>query len=200
VVEDTLPQLGSGPLPAHLPDLQHSKAPKKGCISKTSPRRWPLDSSMEHVTRCRGLGRDLDPLCDPMLLELAEVIGSMRTASTTTVLCTHRLKTRTGQRFVGALQSLGHNILPAAELRSLSTWALAPRAFSSAEEILLVTDWHELISCLDIMQEASRLGIVDVSLCGAVVLCERRQEPEARSAVTSACLPCRWQILPLAVF
>merc|ERR1712194_36508 len=99
-----------------------------------------------------------DPMDDPMLCELAEVVSSMSNVSTTVVVCTKRLKTRKGQNFINALRLRGHRVLPAADVRVFSTWALAPRAFDIAEELLIVADWRELSSCNDVLQQAVSLG------------------------------------------
>jgi len=94
-----------------------------------------------------------DPFDDPMLLELAEVVSSMRTANSTVVFCTKRLKTRKGQHFVNALRVRGHRILPAPDVRVFSTWAMAPRAFGQVEDLIMVADWQELYCCYDILRE-----------------------------------------------
>merc|ERR1712216_1120028 len=112
----------------------------------------------------------VDPLDDPMLLELAEVVGSMRTANSTVIMCTRRLNTRRGQHFVNALRVRGHRVLPVADVRVFSKWTLAPRAFGVEEGIVLVADWRELSSCHDVLREASSLGSTQFDLLGAVVL------------------------------
>lgn len=137
---------------------------------------------------------------DPMLCELAEVVSSMRNSSTTVVVCTKRLKTRKGQNFVNALRLRGHHVLPAADVRVFSTWALAPRAFDVVEELLIVADWRELSGCNDILRKAVSFGACQFHLRGAVALCERREESEAIAATSSAHLPCQWHVLPLLAF
>lgn len=142
----------------------------------------------------------MDPLADPMLLELAELVGEMRSSESTVVLCTQRLKSRTGYRFVDALRALGHRVLPAPQLSAFASWASAPRAFGAAEELLLVTDWRAVPSCLDVLCEAPRTGGNELNLMGLVCLCEPREAAEATAATQCAGLPCRWHVFSSLAF
>lgn len=141
----------------------------------------------------------MDPLADPMLLELAELVGEMRSSASTVVLCTGRLKTRTGQRFVGALRALGHRVLPAPQLHAFAAWANAPRAFGAAEELLLVADWRAVPSCLDVVREAPLRGGAELQLGGIVALCEPREAAEA-TAATEGVGPCRRRVFASLAF
>jgi hypothetical protein len=136
-----------------------------------------------------------DPLSDPILLELAEMINGMRSQYSTIVICTKRLKTRIGQRFISALRSAGFRIFPAQELRMLSTWASAPRAFQCVEELVLVADWHELVACFGVLRQAFDASFTEFRVLGAVALCEPREEAQAE-ALVEARLPCPCQVLP----
>jgi len=136
-----------------------------------------------------------DPLSDPILLELAEIINGMRSQYSTIVICTKRLKTRVGQRFISALRSAGFRIFPAQELRMLSTWASAPRAFQCVEELVLVADWHELFACFGVLRQAFDASFTEFRVLGAVALCEPREEAQAK-ALVEARLPCSCRVLP----
>merc|ERR1719440_2664537 len=118
-------------------------------------------------------------MCDPILLEIAEIINEFRSLRTTVMICSKRLKRRSGQRFVAALQSLGHRVLSVPDSRLFNKWAMNPRAFESAEELVLVIDWQDFSSCIEIVDEAKRRGTVDLNLCCLVALCERREQFEA---------------------
>lgn len=182
------------------------RRPAPSVIQGTKGLRLPSLSARSHASSqstCtpRALADiSSDPFDDPMLLELAEVVSSMRTANSTVVICTKRLKTRKGQHFVNTLRVRGHRILPAPDVRVFSTWAMAPRAFGQAEDLVMVADWQELYCCYDVLREASNVGTAQFHLLGAVALCERREEAEATAAAARTHLPCQWHVLPLLAF
>jgi len=135
-----------------------------------------------------------------LLLELAEIIDSMRCHASTIILCTKRLKMRCGRHWVNGLRASGHNIFPASQIRVLSVWAFAQRAFQMAEDVVLVTDWNELSTCFNIFQQASQSNGIDFHVSGVVVLCDRGQERQAENAIMGALVPCQWRLLPSLAF
>jgi len=142
----------------------------------------------------------MDPLADPLLLELAEAVDSVRSSRSTVAVCSQRLKTRTGQRFVTALRALGVRVLPAPDMREFRAWAEAPRAFTPVEELVLVVDWRVLGSCLDVLQKANAAHGLEIALCGVISLCERQEEAEAIIVTKGAKLDCLTHVLPSFAF
>jgi len=155
---------------------------------------------LDYSARWRSLPRRQDPLADPLLLELAEEICSLGVPGATVAICGDRLRTRSGQRFLGAVRALGAKVLPAPDSRALAAWAEAPRMPDVVEGLVLVADWRALPSCLSVLRRSEEERGLLLELLGVGILCDRREEQEATSAGSSAELHCRWRVLPSLAF
>lgn len=155
----------------------------------------------EHGSRWRCLGRQQDPLANPLLLELAEAIVSIRSGPSLVALCTERLKTRTGRRFVDAIRALGARVMPMPDVRALAEWAEAPRALGAVGNgLVLIADWWVLGNCCSIVCEAREDRVLADSLLGTIALCEPREESAATDAAALLGLACPCRVLPSLAF
>jgi len=163
----------------------------------------------EHGACWRGVSRHQDPLADPRLLELAENLMAMigtRAAGArgpTIALCSERVKTRTGRRFVATLQSLGARVLASLDTRKLVEWGERPRAaMGVVEDLLLVADWQLVADCVRIVQRcgAEQPWLTPLSLVGVAALCDLREERDARLVISSVNPSCPVQVLPSLAF
>ncbi|CAE8697839.1 unnamed protein product, partial [Polarella glacialis] len=156
-----------------------------------------------HSTLWRSLAREQDPLADPLVLEVAEEVASLLSPDSLVVLCGGCLQGRTGQRFANSVRALGGRVLVAPTARQLQSWADQPRVPGvGPEELVLVSDWQELSSCLGVLRKVTQewhRGRPQLLLRGGVVLCDRSEERQALALVQAADLP-RWRVMPSLAF
>ena len=143
---------------------------------------------IHHGTTWRQLGRRLDVLADPVLLELAEQASSHSPAGSFLALIGECFHGRLGQRFADAIRALGYKVIYGNA--SLLAWAAAREDSNEMAELVLVAHWKSLQSCIGLLKPHVLLG--------AVVLCDHCDEAWAKAEAKS--LPCRWQVMQSLIF
>jgi len=163
--------------------------------ARSKSARLPLLPGPEHATRWRGLGRQQDPLADPMLCEAAQALLELAQPKPSLVaLCGDRLRSRSGRRLADSLAALGLATLAAPRLHELASWVEAHneaiRPPGTGKEptpgLVLAVDWVELGRCLSVLR--------GMPLQGAALLCSRSEED--RAVAVAGSLSCRWRVLP----
>jgi hypothetical protein len=129
---------------------------------------------------------------------MAESISDLRTPGAVVAFCDSRVGSRAGQRFLATVQAIGAASKRFATPQKLAEWIEMPRQ-NGAESVVIVCGWQALHGCLDAIDRAGHHGLA-ISLCGVVVLCEPREEKQAKSLTFGSPLPCPMRVLPSLAF
>lgn len=183
-VEDTVEETPEPELPRKQAMVRDLKTPRLPPLARS------LRTTLEHGTCWRGLARHQDPLVDPGLLDLAEVVYAcaMRAGtvnSTTVAVCSDRMRGRSGQRLVTSMRATGLSVLPGQDLRTLAAWLEAPRHVASPVDFVLVTDWCLLSPSLVVIGKIRQESGLQARLLGIVAICSRHEEENAKSTNSS---------------
>lgn len=151
-----------------------------------------------HATNWRNVNKCQDPLADPRLLEMADVISEFHSPGAVVAFCDSRVGTRVGQRLLATMQALGAPSKRFPTPQKLADWMEIPRECDH-QSLVVVCGWQSLHGCLDAIQRAEQYGL-SVMVSGVVVLCEPREESQAKSLTFGTPLSCPMRVLPSLAF
>lgn len=151
-----------------------------------------------HATKWRNVDRSQDPLADPRLLEMADVISDFHSPGAVVAFCDSRVDTRVGQRLLATVQAIGAPSKRFSTPQKLAEWMEIPRQ-TGHQSVVIVCGWQSVHGCLDVLQRAEQYGLF-VMLCGVVVLCEPREEKQAKNLAFGAPLSCPMHVMPSLAF
>ncbi|CAE7464812.1 unnamed protein product [Symbiodinium natans] len=164
---------------------------------KTKVGQLPSLSIIHHSTAWRKLPRKLDALADPILLEVAEETSRFCSETTVLALCGPAFRTRTGQRYQDSVRSLGFKVVTnMGSVSSLYTWASLCSCAEHPSDLVLVSTWECVGSCLGLLRQTGALAL----LRGLLVLCSHHDQDQAQAAAKEALPPCRWRVIPSLAF
>lgn len=175
----------------HVHDTSIDSIPSTKAVAKESVKSPQLPSLtvIDHGTSWRKLGRKLDVLADPVLLELAEQASKQASrAGSFLALIGECFHGRVGQRFADAIRALGYKVIYGNA--ALLSWASAREDSNDRAELVLVVHWKSLKGCIGVLQSHV--------LRGVVVLCDHCDEAFAKAEAKS--LPCPWQVMQSLIF